>query len=227
MLASLRPRARRSAYGAAVLLVVGCFSGCGSPPPDRRVAAAGGGGTDERSFTLPGSSSEERHDFVLNADAELSGDTEPAFDAMTDEVDRAYPDLLTFGGAPSASPGQDGMRWVMCTEEPTPAQIDLLATYPGTLHVYYGNAPTPKSLRHFAGDLWLEFDREGGPLQFMRFEFNDDRTGLEVYYSAPAGLSASDIQARARALVARAIERVGDPEFDLDFLEQAEPAVAD
>lgn len=184
--------------------------------------------SDQRNFTIPGGQSGKRGDLVLNADSQVSGDTEPAFDAMTEKVDAAYPGFVTFGGAPTAAPDKDGMRWLITTEKPITAQTDLLATYPGPLHIYYGNAPSPESMREFADDLRQEFIRRGDPFQFHGYGFNDDHTGLEVLYSAPTELSASDIQAQARVLVARTIEQVGsEPEFDLDFVEVSGPGQAE
>jgi hypothetical protein len=234
------PRMRRLPFkrtdrrGPLAAVAITCFLagvgllGC-APASERSVAVEGGAASnaeENRNFTLNNGHDEERGDLVLNGDSTVDGDTEPAFDAMTTEFDASHPGILSFGGAAPAAPDQDGMRWVLLTHEPTVEQRTLLATYPGPLHVYFGDAPSPEEMRRFATDLRQSLLDGTYDLEYQGYGFNDDHNGLEVLFSAPAHLTVSELRTQASSAVAATV-KMTRPNFELDFIEVDGPAITD
>ena len=241
-----RPR-HRVAVGAASISVLLALTwlgtaASGNAPASRSVDAAAG-----RDFTISGPSG-ERGDEVLNADAtpaqatrpveELTNrttageapapnsDDEASFDAMIAEFEKAFPGLLTFGGAAPAAPDADGMRWLIMSAEPTPEQVRLLQMYSRPLHLYYGKAPTPDSMRDFANALRTAL-MEHPSIRFEGYGFNADHTGLQVLFTAASDLTVEQLQQLTNPVVADVDRSLGEPRgFSLDFIENVDPPVA-
>lgn len=148
----------------------------------------------------------------------LTDDGEDAFDAMIEQFEARYPNLIRFGGM---SDDGSAVRWVLIPSAPSDEQIALLESYGLPLRVEYGTAPTHSDMSNFAGALHALTGAEG-PIDYQGYGFNDDHTGLRVFYNAPANLSLSDVEAEARDLIDKALQWLGDETlaFDLDFVER-------
>lgn len=186
------------------------------------------GASVKRDFTIAGPEV-VRDEVVLHGDSDTAlvqpvGDGENAFDVMVNQFEEKYPGLIRFGGK---STDGSGTRWLLIPEPPNSEQVRILEGYGLPLRVQYGTSPTRGSMAKFAQALRLA--SHGSPsIEFQGYGFNDQHSGVEILYSAPVELSASEIEEQARVLVTEALGReASEPDFDIDFVEVSGPMLAE
>lgn len=222
--------APRGSRVAAALLLAGGLFGCAPDSTDSGVdtMTESAGESVKRDFTIAGPEV-VRDEVVLYGDSETAlvqpvGDGENAFDAMVNQFEEKYPGLIRFGGK---STDGSGTRWLLIPEAPNSEQVRILEGYGLPLRVQYGTAPTHASMAKFAQAFRLA-SRDSGSVEFQGYGFNDQHSGVEILYSAPANLSVSEIEEKARSLVARALgQEASEPDFDIDFVEVSGPMLAE